>query len=79
MINLSEGHRIPGGGRTAILDIGVNFQDDAPCPVGGHAVPPWTEITGGEKGGMQVWLFLPLPRSLAVNWRSLSGHKEKYQ
>lgn len=40
---------------------------------------PLMEITGGEKGGLWVWLFLPLPRSPAVNWRSLSGHKEKYQ
>lgn len=42
-------------------------------------MPPRAEITGGEKGGMQAWLFLPLPRSRAVNWRSLSGHKEKYR
>lgn len=33
----------------------------------------------GGKGGTRVWLFLPLHRSWAVNWRSLSGHKEKYQ
>ena len=61
------------------MDIGADFQDDALCPVGGHEVLPQTEITGGEKGGMQVWLFLPLPSSWAVNWHSLSGHKEKYQ
>ena len=84
-ISPSEGRRIPGeqgrreGRRAVALRIGVNFQDDAPCPVGGCAVPPRTEITGGEKGGTQVWLFLPLPRSRAVNWRSLSGHREKYQ
>lgn len=51
MINPSEEHRIPrgAGGRTAALKVGVNFEDDA--VVGGCVVPPWTEITGGEKGG----------------------------
>lgn len=33
MINLNEGYRIPwGGGRTAALLTGINFQGDGPCP-----------------------------------------------
>lgn len=59
MINLSEGHRIPGG-RTAALVTGISFQGDGPCPAGGCVVPPQTEIIGGGKG-WDASLALPPP------------------